>query len=93
MFGYLYEWLENLAGYTILTVMVTQILPNDDYRKYIRFFCGMILIVMLVTPLFQVFGIKDDYEKIYQDLEYQNMVNELEEAAKMAIVEGESELE
>ena len=85
--------MENLAGYTILTVMVTQILPNDDYRKYIRFFCGMILIVMLVTPLFQVFGIKDDYEKIYQDLEYQNMVNELEEAAKMAIVEGESELE
>ena len=54
MFEYLYEWLSNLAFYMILVTAVLQVIPNKSYEKYIRFFCGMILIVLLMTPVMKV---------------------------------------
>lgn len=92
MFDYIYEWLENLTTYTILVAVVMQLLPNEEYRKYIRFFCGMVLIVMLVTPLFQLVGIREEFEEIYHSIEYETMVRELEEASSLA-VEGASGVE
>ena len=92
MFDYIYEWLENLSGYMLLTAVITQILPGGEYRKYIRFYCGMILIVMLISPLFQIFGIKEEFKKIYTNLEYRQVIEEIEEASEQ-VVEYENELE
>lgn len=84
MFDYIYEWLRNLTTYTLLVAVVMQLIPNEDYRKYIRFFCGMVLIVMLISPLFQLVGIQEEFEQIYQSKEYERIVRELEEAGNMA---------
>lgn len=92
MFEYIYKWLENLSGYMLLTAVVTQILPGGEYRKYMRFYCGLVLIIMLVSPLFQLFGMKADFEQLYADMEYQRIIKELEEASEQ-IVEFEQELE
>lgn len=92
MFDYVYEWLKNLTTYTVLVAVVMQLLPSEEYRKYIRFFCGMVLIVMLMTPLFQVLGIREDFEEIYHSREYEQVVRELEEAGELAVKEvGEEE--
>lgn len=85
MFAYIYEWLKNLTTYTVLVAVVMQLLPNEEYRKYIRFFCGMVLIVMLITPFFQMIGIREDFEEIYRSKEYERVVRELEEAGEMAV--------
>lgn len=81
----IYEWLKNLSGYMLLVTMVSNLLPSEDYRKYIRFFCGLILIVMLSMPLFQLFNIEKDFKEIYQSTEYENMVRELEEADQIVV--------
>lgn len=92
MFTYIYEWLKNLTTYTLMVAIVMQLIPNEEYRKYIRFFCGMVLIIMLMTPLLQLFGMKGELEELYQSKEYARIVRELEEAEQMAIIEeGESE--
>ena len=92
MFEYVYEWLENLSGYMLLMAVVTQILPDGEYRKYIRFYCGMVLIIMLITPLFQLFGIREEFEQTYAESEYKRIMRELEEASEQ-VVDYENELE
>lgn len=56
MFEYLYEWLRNISYYLILVTAVTYVLPSGSYRKYIRFFTGLVLIFMLLTPVLNLFG-------------------------------------
>lgn len=56
MFEYLYEWLRNISYYMILVTAVTYVLPSSSYRKYIRFFTGLVLIFMLLTPVLNLFG-------------------------------------
>lgn len=75
MLDYIYEWLENIAFYMVIIVAVIQMIPGDSYKKYIRFFAGMILILMLTGPIFNVFGMS-----YYQNKEYQKKLKEIEEA-------------
>lgn len=56
MFDYLYDWLKDLSYYLILVTAVTYALPSNSYRKYIRFFTGLVLLLMLLTPVLQLFG-------------------------------------
>lgn len=73
MFEYLYGWLRNISYYLILMTAVTYILPSNSYRKYIRFFTGLVLILMLITPVMNLFGINlkvediSEYEKNLPD--------------------------
>lgn len=59
MFGYLYEWLKDISFYLILVTAVTYVLPSNSYRKYIRFFTGLVLILMLLTPILNLFRIEE----------------------------------
>ena len=54
MFNYFYEWLRNLAFYMVLVTAALQLIPNRSYEKYIRFFCGLILVILLLTPVMRV---------------------------------------
>ncbi|MDY5846959.1 MAG: stage III sporulation protein AF [Bariatricus sp.] len=54
MFSYLYEWMSNLAFYMILVTAILQVIPDKSYEKYIRFFCGLILVVLLMTPVMKI---------------------------------------
>ena len=56
MFEIIYKWLQNLSFYMILVNAVTCVLPSSSYRKYIRFFTGLILILMLAMPVMSLFG-------------------------------------
>lgn len=58
MFEYLYKWLQELSYYLILVTAVTNVLPSNAYRKYIRFFTGLILILMLLTPVMNLLKIE-----------------------------------
>lgn len=63
---YLYEWAENLAFYMILMTAVQHILPKDTYRGYIRFFSGLVMVLMLMTPILDLFGMKGDLWRAYE---------------------------
>ena len=47
MFTYIYDWIKNLVFYLILMTMLMQIIPDSDYKKYIRFFTGLVLILLV----------------------------------------------
>lgn len=82
MFEYLYEWLQNIAFYLVLTTAVMHIVPNHTYTKYIRFFTGLLLVVMLAGPVLKVFGMEQKFTEIYVSEEYKQKRKEIEEATK-----------
>lgn len=77
MLDYIYEWIENIAFYMVIVVATMQMIPGDSYKKYIRFFAGMILILMLTGPIFKIFGMGE-----FQEAEYQKELEEIENATK-----------
>lgn len=54
MIEYIEIWLQNLVFYLVIVVMVLQLTPEGSYRKYIRFFSGLILVILLATPVLKI---------------------------------------
>ncbi len=82
MLEYLYQWIENIAFYLIIFTVAMQVIPNNSYKKYIQFFTGLILIIMLAGPILKIFGVEQDFHDFYESAEYQQKVKEIEEATK-----------
>lgn len=77
MLDYIYQWIENIAFYLVIVVAIMQMIPGESYKKYIRFFVGMILILMLTGPILNIFGMTD-----VQNAEYKKELEEIENATK-----------
>ena len=74
MLEYIYEWIENIAFYLVIVVAVMHMIPGESYKKYIRFFVGMILLFMLAGPILKIFGMSH-----FPTEEYQRMLEKIEE--------------
>ncbi len=86
MLNYIYEWMQNIAYYLVIVVAVLQ-MAGEGYKKYIRFFAGLILILMLSGPIFQMFGMTG-----FQEEQYRGKLEEIEQATgylKDLVREGE----
>lgn len=79
---YLYEWIENVAVYMVIITVAMQMVPNNSYKKYIRFFTGLILIIMMSGPILKIFGMEQELEEFYKSAEYEQKVKEIEGATK-----------
>lgn len=76
MFQYLYEWMANAAFYLVIFTAVLQLLPNETYQKYVRFFTGLIMILLILTPVLKVLGMERTFLDFYEV--YQNEVSRTE---------------
>ena len=54
MIAFIEKWLQNLSYYLIFTTVIVQIIPDKEYKKYIKFFCGLVLVLMLINPLMRL---------------------------------------
>lgn len=82
MFDYIYDWLWNFVCYMVLMTALIQALPENSYQKYLKFFFGLILVVLLATPVFRLLGMEQRFQEIYQDAEYRRVVQEMEHASE-----------
>ena len=84
MIQLVYRWMQNLAVYMILVTAFLQALPENSYRKYVRFFCGLLLTVLLAQPVLDLMG-----EAGQVTAEYEQMIKEMEYAADLLEKGGE----
>lgn len=82
MISFLYEWIRTLTYFFVLVTAVLQILPESGYRRYIRFFTGLVLICLLLTPVLHLFGRESPVLEFFQSREYEEELEEIERKAK-----------
>lgn len=51
-----YEWVRNIVICLLVISLIYQLLPDSDYKKYMRVSAGLVLIVVVMTPLLKLFG-------------------------------------
>lgn len=78
MFDWIYEWIKNLCFYMILVSAFLKVLPGKEYDKYIQFFSGVVLILLLLTPILRLSGMEDSIFELYQSNEYKMEKKEIE---------------
>lgn len=83
MFRQLYDWIQNIAVYLIVVSAVMHAVPGKEYEKYIRFFSGLILILLLFMPLMNLTGIADEFVSLYKSQEYEMNRREIENSEEM----------
>lgn len=61
--GVLKEWVRSIVCYLCFMQIIDQLLPNGSYRKYMRFFCGLVFIVITLSPFMDVAGLTEKMEQ------------------------------
>ena len=61
----LYRWILNISVYLIVTAAVMHAIPGKEYEKYVRFFSGQVLILLLFTPLLKLTGKENGFRNAY----------------------------
>lgn len=71
-----YNWVKNLSFFAILSTAVLQMIPDQGFQKYVRFFTGLLMVSMLILPIFKVTGKENIFTDIYKSREYREQLEE-----------------
>ena len=73
----IYQWMKDLAFFHVLTTAILHILPDKRYEQYVRLFMGLLLILLICTPVFAVVGksqeLLEGFRKNYSQEEQERM--------------------
>ena len=85
----IYSWIKCLAIFYILLTMLLHLVPTEKYQRYVRFFMGLVLMVMLVTPVLSLLEksrqLPDSFSGLYQQEEQKRLELEMENLQKNGI--------
>lgn len=91
MFEQIYGWIQNITVYLIVTAAILHAVPGKDYGKYIRFFSGLILILLLATPVLSLTDMRGRFEELYRSSEYELEKQEIEKVEEIYMNSGLSD--
>ena len=80
-FRFLYGWIMNAAFYLVIFTAVLHVLPGEQYQKYVRFFTGLVIVVLLFSPLFKLLGMEHLFQGFRENAEYRQLQKEMEQAS------------
>ncbi len=65
------EMVRAVAVFYLLEQMVLHLLPGCSYEKYVRFYLGLLLVLLLLQPVFKIAGLAEqlDAEALVEQLE------------------------
>ena len=75
----IYAWVENIAFYSLLMMVVLHVLPAGDQKKYVQFFMGLVFILVIAGPILRLAGREQELTDTYLHATYDQ---ELEEFLK-----------
>lgn len=55
------EWMRSLACFYLLLSVMLHLVPQKKYEPYVRFFLGLLLIGLICTPIFGLFGKREEF--------------------------------
>lgn len=80
----LYGWIKNLAVFYILFTAVLHLVPEGKYEKYVRLFMGLLLILMMSSPIFVLLGKAESFSvSFFNNYQSENTLREREETQNL----------
>lgn len=73
----LYAWIRNLAGYFVFLAVLEQLMGGSRSGRYVRFFAGIILILVVLQPLTGSLRLEDALVREYEALVFQYEAEDL----------------
>lgn len=67
------EWIGNIVILILIAVMLELLIPNAQLHKYVKMVIGLLLILILLTPLFSIFSI-DNKDILLESLKFEEKV-------------------
>lgn len=52
-----------IAVFYLLEQMVLQLIPGERYERYVRFYLGLLLVLLLLQPVFQIFRLSEQLDQ------------------------------
>ena len=68
MKAFLYGWIRDIAFYTILMTVVLHLLPEESQKKYVRFFMGIVLMLVVLSPLLSAAGLLFQFHSFFSHI-------------------------
>lgn len=88
----IYTWVKNIVVYMIINTIIMNLLGNKSYKKYVSIVSGMILVLIVISPLTKLLKLDDnmDYFLQFNDFaiesaDFKNELYQVEEAQSDAI--------
>lgn len=75
----LYGWIKNITYYLIFMTVVSAILPDKKYEKYIKLFAGMVLVLLVLKPVTQGLRVEDKIAYYFNTITLQKEAAELQD--------------
>lgn len=75
--GILLNYIRNIGYFLILMSLVSNVMPDNSYKKYCRMFCGLILVVLVINPFYEFLNYDGELKDIFVDANYRSQVAEL----------------
>ena len=63
--------MENISVFIILTTLINNLLTESTYKKYIRFFTGMVLIAIIINPIIRLVS---SGESIFDEIRLNDLI-------------------
>ena len=78
MFQYICEWMQRIAYYLVIVTAVLHMVPGEEYRRFVRFFTGLILVLLMAGPLLRLFDGNINLNGIYDQKKYDAEIENIE---------------
>lgn len=63
--------IKNISVFIILTTLINNLLTESTYKKYIRFFTGMVLIAIIINPIIRLVS---SGESIFDEIRVNDLI-------------------
>lgn len=88
----IYTWIRSVVIYVILNTIIMNILGDSSYKKYISIVSGMILVLLVISPLLNRMHLEETLHHYLQfndnaieTSDFQNSLNQMEEQQRELI--------
>lgn len=82
------SWVKQIFILSILSNIITHLMPSPKYAKYASYICGLMIIMVCIVPLTSLLNGKLSFDKIYDSVISYETMNTLKQ--ELAYQEGDS---
>lgn len=74
----IFEWIRNIVIYVVLNTIIMNLLGNSSYKKYVSIVSGMILVLIVITPVIKLLQLEPNFNFFFKSNDFAIEASEFE---------------